>query len=68
MNEYGQRAVSAVVNGIIAGLIVGILVFIVSVFIPNIELPAALVGFWVGVVVALLTLVGGLGTWPDRRV
>ncbi len=61
MNSYGKLAVKSVISGIIAGLVIGILLFIVSMLIPTVELPAALVGFWCGVVVALLTFASGWG-------
>lgn len=59
MNSYGKLAVRSVVSGIIAGLVVGVLLFIVSALIPTVELPAALIGFWVGVAVALLSFLSG---------
>lgn len=60
MNSYGKLAIRSVANGIIAGLIVGVLLFIVSALIPTVSLPAAMIGFWVGVAVALLTFVSGI--------
>lgn len=59
MNNYGKLAVRSVVSGIVAGLIVGVLLFIVSAAIPTVQLPAATIGFWVGVAVALLTFLSG---------
>lgn len=59
MNSYGKLAVKSVINGVIAGLIIGVILFVVSALIPTVELQAALIGFWCGVAVALLTFVSG---------
>lgn len=60
MNSYGRLAVRSVISGIVAGLIIGILLFIVSALIPTVQLPAAMIGFWAGVAVALLSFLMGL--------
>jgi hypothetical protein len=61
MDNYGKTAIQSVIAGVIAGLVIGIILFIVSALIPTVELPAALIGFWSGVVVALLTFCHKLG-------
>lgn len=59
MNGYARLAIRSVVAGLIAGLVVGVLLAITSAAIPAVHLPAALIGFWVGVAVALLTFLSG---------
>lgn len=64
MNSYGKLAVRSVVSGILAGLVVGVLLLIVSALIPTVHLQAAMIGFWVGVAVALLTFLSGWDSTP----
>lgn len=68
MDGYARLAVKSVISGIVAGLIVGVLLFIVSAAIPAVHLPAAMIGFWVGVAVALLTFVTGWDSGTRPRV
>lgn len=68
MNSYGKLAVRSVVSGIVAGLIIGVLLFIVSALIPTVQLPAALIGFWSGVAVALLSFLAGWDNIGTPRV
>lgn len=68
MNSFGRLAVRSVVSGVIAGLIIGIILFIVSALIPTVQLPAAVVGFWAGVAVALLSFLFGLDGTSRPRV
>lgn len=64
MNNEGRRAVSAVVSGVIAGLVIGLIVFVVSMLIPTVHLPAAVIGFWAGVLVAVVSFFNG---WNSRN-
>lgn len=61
MNDYGKFAVQSVLAGVIAGVVIGLILFVVSMLIPTVELPAALIGFWSGVVVAALSFCHKLG-------
>lgn len=61
MDNLGKSAIQSVITGVIAGVVIGLILFVVSMLIPTVALPAALIGFWCGVVVAILTFCHKLG-------
>lgn len=61
MDNFGKAAVQSVATGVVAGLLIGLILFVVSMLIPGVELPAAMIGFWSGVAVAILSFCHKLG-------